>query len=102
MRNKFTTAVMIAILGAAGVATYTDTAQAVVAKPAAKTSAPSWAPFGTKPCKVEDADGPCYWDAGKSGNGRGQSFYVIPLGKGKVSLTYPFAPRLNKIVNASY
>ena len=31
---------------------------------------------GYHPCPVEDAPGPCWWDAGSSGNGQGQSFYV--------------------------
>ncbi|USH45907.1 hypothetical protein SEA_VIEENROSE_72 [Streptomyces phage VieEnRose] len=31
-----------------------------------------------KPCRYEDSPGPCYWDAGSFGNGRGHSFYVTP------------------------
>ncbi len=27
-------------------------------------------------CEYEDSPGPCYWDAGSYGNGRGDSFYV--------------------------
>ena len=29
-----------------------------------------------QPCAEEDSAGPCYWDAGKRGNGEGLSFWV--------------------------
>lgn len=59
--------------------------------------APSWAPFGMVPCGVEDATGSCYWDASKH-NGSGHSFYVVSLDDTHSSLTYPFAPALDSIV----
>jgi hypothetical protein len=31
---------------------------------------------GYHACAWEDSPGPCFWDAGSSGNGRGHSFYV--------------------------
>jgi len=30
----------------------------------------------TPPCAEEDSPGPCFWDAGKRGNGEGLSFWV--------------------------
>jgi hypothetical protein len=40
------------------------------------TSTPS-----SSPCKTEDSDGPCYWDAQHRGNGKGKSFRVLKNGK---------------------
>lgn len=59
--------------------------------------APAWAPVGMVPCGREDVAGPCYWDATRH-NGEGQSFFVIRLDDTHSSLTYPFAPALDKIV----
>lgn len=30
----------------------------------------------TEPCATEDSPGPCFWDAGQRGNGRGFSFWI--------------------------
>lgn len=30
----------------------------------------------TTPCQAEDGPGPCFWDAGRRGNGRGFSFWI--------------------------
>lgn len=32
--------------------------------------------ISTKPCRNEDGPGPCFWDAGKAGNGTGNSFWI--------------------------
>lgn len=37
--------------------------------------------FLTTPCPTEDAVMNCYWDAHRMGNNKGQSFYVILIGK---------------------
>jgi len=67
LRTVASTVAAVAVL-AFGVAT----APAEAAKPAA----PSWAPAGSKACPAEDSPGPCYWDAAKRGNRKGQTFYV--------------------------
>ena len=44
--------------------------------PAPPTVTPSPVSAAYPPCESEDSDGPCRWDASKSGNGKGRSFTV--------------------------
>lgn len=34
----------------------------------------------SRPCPTEDAQGPCFWDAGNRGDGHGASFWVDDTG----------------------
>lgn len=43
--------------------------------PASTGDVKSWT-RGYKPCKTEDSNGPCYWNARKRGNGKGKSFVI--------------------------
>ena len=70
-----------------GVATVL-TGQTADAKTKKKVKRPAWAPEGFKPCKYEDSDGPCYWDASTAGNKVGQSFVVWPVNKDQVIVVY--------------
>lgn len=38
------------------------------------------AAYRLRPCKMEDSNG-CYWDASKAGNGRGNSFVAVRVGR---------------------
>lgn len=55
--------------------------------------------FMTRACPTEDS-GDCYWDAGKSGNGEGHSFYAINIGK-RVCIKY-WNPKYGRKHNRCY
>lgn len=42
----------------------------------ALSDTPRNAELPAAPCATEDSAGPCFWDAGRAGNGRGFSFWV--------------------------
>jgi len=52
--------------------------------------------FMTTPCQFEDSVN-CYWDAGEVGNGRGWSFYAIPIGRHRVAVVYWDHPHANYV-----
>jgi len=43
--------------------------------------APAARAAGVPACQQEDGPGPCFWDAGTSGNGQGDSFYLDAAGR---------------------
>lgn len=49
-----------------------------------RTNVPRWL---ITPCKYEDSRN-CYWNAGEAGNGRGHSFYSIPVKGGGTCVVY--------------
>ncbi|GAA5150385.1 hypothetical protein GCM10023340_27400 [Nocardioides marinquilinus] len=69
------------LAGALAGAALTATAVADVGHRAGDDPVPDgFIPKSFQPCRHEDGPGPCFWDAGERGNGRGRS-YVIRHGR---------------------
>lgn len=61
-------------------------------------SLPVWM---TTPCEYEDSSD-CYWDAGTSGNGVGDSFYAVRTEPGVVCIRYWDVPADNFCTEDAY
>lgn len=80
-----TNAVLVALVVAVTIALGAARSEAREVRPVVPTRhVPAWL---TTPCAAEDSAG-CYWDARYAGNGRGHSFYAVPIGRHRVAVVY--------------